>query len=56
MNGQDKKDGIRNHPQDRLNEGAEISPWSFWESPTVEELARLQNISPIEDISVFYGT
>ena len=56
MNGLDKKYGIRKCLRDRLNNAAEISPWSFWESPTVEELARLQNISPIEDISVFYGT
>ena len=56
MSGRDKKYGIRKHPQNRLNEDIEISPWSFWESPTVEELARLQNISPIEDISVLYGT
>ena len=56
MNGLDKKYGIRKCLRDRLNNAAEISPWSFWESPTVEELARLQNISPIEDVSVLYGT
>ena len=56
MNRQDKKDGIRKHPQDRLNEGAEILSWSFWESMTVEDLARSQNVSPIEDVSFLYGT
>ena len=56
MDGKDKKYGMRKHPQDRLNEGAEILSWSFWESMTVEDLARLQNVGPIEDVSVLYGT
>jgi len=29
---------------------------SFWESKTLEELALLQNVKPIEDIRVLFGT
>ena len=56
MDGRDKKDGVRKGRRDHLSEHGEISPWSFWESPTVEELARLQNVGPIEDIGFLYGT
>jgi len=45
--GRDEKSGARKRPQDRLRESAKISPWSFWESLTVEELARLQNVNQL---------
>ena len=29
---------------------------SFWESRTIKELALLQNVSPMEDVGVIFGT
>jgi len=37
-----------------LNKGHASSP--FWESPTLEELARLQGVQPMTDVSVLFGT
>ena len=54
--GRDEKYGERRRPQDRLSRNGEISSWSFWESLTIGELARLQKVSPIEDISLLFGT
>ena len=29
---------------------------SFWQSPTLDELARLQNVEPISDVEELFGT
>ncbi len=31
-------------------------PQSFWDSPTIEEIVRSQNVRPMEDVSVLFGT
>jgi len=31
-------------------------PANFWESPTLEELTRIQGVKPIKDIRELYGT
>lgn len=47
---------------DRLDETADLLPrgapvaWDFWESRTLEELAKLQNVGPIKDIRDLFGT
>ncbi len=30
--------------------------WDFWESRTLEELARAQNVKPIADVRALFGT
>ena len=30
--------------------------WTFWESRTLEELARVQNVQPIADARALFGT
>lgn len=48
--------------EDRQDEAAELLPQgtpiprAFWESPTLEELARLQNVQPMTDVRVLFGT
>lgn len=32
------------------------SSQSFWESPTIEELARAQNVQPMDEVEVLFGT
>jgi hypothetical protein len=36
----------------------EVTPVTidFWESPTIEELARLQHVSPMNDVRAIFGT
>ncbi|MBU1626613.1 hypothetical protein KKB18_04515 [bacterium] len=31
-------------------------PLDFWQSPSIEELAEMQGVQPIADISVLFGT
>ena len=40
---------------DLLPQGTPISQ-DFWESPTLEDLAHSQNILPMMDVSVMFGT
>ena len=57
---------IKIHDIERLdelqNEGAELLPrgtpisQSFWRSPTIQELARTQNVQPMANVRVLFGT
>lgn len=31
-------------------------PGNFWESPTLEELARIQGVKPLKDVRELFGT
>jgi len=48
--------------EDRENEAAELLPQGtpisrgFWESPTLDELAQAQNVQPMRDVRVLFGT
>lgn len=48
--------------EDREGEGANLLPvgtplfGSFWQSPSLNELAQAQHVSPLADASVFFGT
>jgi len=48
--------------EDREDEAAELLPQgtpithAFWESPTLEELSQAQNVQPIADARVLFGT
>ena len=45
----------RNDAQDLLPLGTPVSR-SFWETPTLEELARSQNVQPMADVRSLFGT
>ena len=45
----------RTSATDRLSQGTPTS-WTFWESPTLEELARAQNVKPMADVQPMFGT
>jgi len=40
---------------DLLPRGTPVSH-TFWESPTLEELARLQNVQPVTNVQALFGT
>jgi len=48
--------------EDRENEAIDLLPLGtpvsrdFWESPTLEELALCQNVKPLDDVRVLFGT
>jgi len=48
--------------EEREDEAAELLPqgtpvsWSFWQSPTLEELAESQRVRPLTDARVLFGT
>ena len=48
--------------EDRQDEAADLLPHgtpisrAFWESPTLEELARSQNVQPMADVRALFGT
>ena len=48
--------------EDREQEGTELLPkgtplpTSFWQSPSIEELAQIQGVKPIDDITMLFGT
>ncbi|MBI5846769.1 MAG: hypothetical protein HZB31_02235 [Nitrospirae bacterium] len=48
--------------EDRESDAVELLPQgtpisrSFWESPTLDELAESQNVRPVTDLSVLFGT
>lgn len=44
-----------NERADLLPQGTPISP-GFWESPTLEELALAQDVQPLADVRVLFGT
>ncbi|MCF8079866.1 MAG: hypothetical protein K9K88_11355 [Desulfobacterales bacterium] len=33
-----------------------MNPFDFWHSPSFDELAELQGVKPLEDLSVLFGT
>ena len=48
--------------EDREDEAADLLPQgtpisrNFWESPTLEELAQAQNVQPMAEVRVLFGT
>ena len=46
---------MQNDATDSLSRETPVSS-SFWSSPTIEELARTQNVQPMADVSVLFGT
>lgn len=48
--------------EDRENEAADLLPQGtpisryFWESPTLDELAHSQNVQPVADVRLLFGT
>ena len=48
--------------EDRADEATELLPQgtpiahSFWDSPTLEELAQTQNVKPMADVRALFGT
>ena len=48
--------------EDRDDEAVELLPQGtpvsrgFWESPTLDELALTQNVSPLQDVTALFGT
>ena len=46
---------MQNEATDLLPRGTPISQ-SFWKSPTIQELARTQNVQPMADVRVLFGT
>lgn len=58
--------GIKVHDMDRMKDGdddkADLPPWNkpiahdFWTSPTLDDLARVQNVRPMENVRSLFGT
>ena len=46
---------MQNKATDSLRRETPVSQ-SFWSSPTIEELARSQNVQPMADVRVLFGT
>ncbi len=51
----ERLDELQNEATDLLPRGTPISQ-SFWNSPTFQELARTQNVQPMADVRVLFGT
>ena len=51
----ERLDELQNEATDLLPRGTPISQ-SFWKSPTIQELARTQNVQPMADVRVLFGT
>ena len=49
------RDSERDEAADLLPQGTPIAR-AFWESPTLEELARSQNVQPMADVRALFGT
>ncbi len=51
----ERLEGREREAADLLPQGTPIS-WDFWESPSLDELAQAQNVGPMMDIRVLFGT
>ena len=51
----ERLDDLQNEATDLLPRGTPISQ-SFWKSPTIQELARSQNVQPMANVRTLFGT